>query len=156
MNTIFTCGVLIISGLIIKFLGVFILNIAGVPGALISGKPEKRSKAQFIIGSIISAIGQLYVYLAYIAFIVSYTSIAANRDDVVSFLVWPSAFISILFPIWFMLIRARVEAREMKHASAQTEALHLTLLGSIIGFFLFIFIPEIPETIWVWVPYVKM
>jgi len=154
MNTLFTIGMLVVYAIIPIFFGHFLLNIAGFPGSLLAGQPEKRSKAQFIFGSIVSAIGQLYLYLAYTAFIVGWTTVAASRDDVVGFIVWPIAFISVFVPIWFILGKARTEANEMKHASAQSEAIHLTFLGSVVGFFVFAFIPIIPKTLWGWVPYV--
>ena len=58
MKTLFSIVVLGIFGIVANFVAVFVLNIAGVPGALLAGKPGKRSKSQFISGSIVSAIGQ--------------------------------------------------------------------------------------------------
>ena len=153
MKTLFTIGLLVVFGMIANFLMVIVLNIAGIPGALLAGKPEKRSKSQFIAGSIVSAIGQSYVYLAYTAFIVSWTAKAAIRDDVTGFIVWPLAFLAVILPFWTNLIRARLEAREMEHANAQTEALHLTFLVTLIGFFIFAFMPMVMEALWGWVPY---
>jgi hypothetical protein len=86
---------------------------------------------------------------------VGWTRNAASKDDVVGFVIWPIAFLAVFLPIWFNLGRARSEANEMKHASAQTEALHLTFLGSIVGFLVFIFIPIVPKILWGWVPYVS-
>ena len=155
MKTIFSVVLLIIFGVVCNFLIVYILNIAGVPGALIAGTPEKRNKNQFILGSIISAVGQSYIYLIYVAFIVSWTKLAANRPDVISFILWPTAFLSILIPIWINLMRARVENKEQEHASPQVEALHLTVLIAIIGFFVFVFSDGIMRFAWGWVPYVE-
>ncbi len=154
MKTLFTVGLLVVFGVISNFIAVFVLNITGLPGALLAGQPEKRSKAQFVFGSIISAVGQSYVYLAYTAFIVSWTAAAASRDDVVGFIVWPVAFLSVFLPIWMNLGRARIEAREMEYASAQSEGLHLTFLASLIGFFVFVCIPVVMRTLWGWVPFV--
>ena len=153
MKTLFSIVFLIIFGAIANFLIVFILNFAGVPGALLAGKPGKRSKGQFVFGSVISSIGQSFVYLAYTAFIVNWTILAVSKQNV-SFIIWPIAFLAVILPLWFNLIRARVEAKEMEHASAQTEALHITLLLIFIGFFIFAFIPKIMEIIYNWVPYI--
>lgn len=153
MKTLFSIAVLVVLGIIANFVAVFILNVAGVPGALIAGKPNKRSKGQFIFGSIISSIGQSFVYLAYTAFIVSWTMLAISEQGV-SFLIWPIAFLAVVLPLWINLIRARVEAKEMEHANAQTEALHITLLLTLLGFFIFAFVPKVMEIIYSWLPYI--
>lgn len=153
MKTLFSVVILIVLGVIANFLAVFILNFAGLPGALLAGKPGKRSKGRFIFGSIFSAIGQSYVYLAYTAFIVNGTMLAISKQGV-SFIIWPIAFLAVVLPIWFNLIRARVEAKEMEHANPQTEALHITVLLTLIGFFIFAFVPRVMEIIYNWVPYI--
>jgi len=155
MKTIFSIVLLIVFGVIANFLSVFLLNIAGLPGALIAGTPGKRSKKRFIFGSIVSAIGQSYVYLAYTAFIVNWTKLAAGRDDVVGFVLWVFAFLAVIVPIWMALIRARAEAQEMEAASAQVEALYLTVITALLGFFVFAFVPSVLNAAWGWVPYVK-
>jgi len=154
MTTLFSITILIIIGIVVNFIAVFILNIAGIPGALIAGKPGKRSKRQFISGSIISAIGQSYVYLAYTAFIVNWTMLVILKQGV-SFVIWPIAFLAVIVPLWINLIRARVEAEEMEYANAQTEALHITVFLTSIGFFIFVFIPKVMEIIYNWVPYIS-
>jgi len=155
MKTAFSIVMLIVFGVIASFLSVFLLNIAGLPGALLAGKAGKRSKGRFIFGSIISALGQSYVYLAYIAFIVNWTMLAGRRNDVVDFLLWPFAFLVVLIPIWVTLIRARVEDQEQKRPNPQVEALHLTVIIALIGFFVFAFAPIVMRTAWGWVRYVK-
>jgi hypothetical protein len=141
-------------GIISGFIAVFVLNIGGLPGALMAGKPGRRSRRQFIFGSIISAIGQSYVYLAYTAFVVNWTMLAISKRGISSF-VWPIAFLAIVLPLFLNLIRARVEAKEMEHASAQTEALHITFLSTLVGFFIFAFIPEVMEILYDWIPYIE-
>jgi len=153
MKTLFTIGVLIVLAIIANFAAVFVLNIAGLPGALLAGKLEKRSKGQFIFGSVISAIGQSFVYLAYTAFIVNWTMLAISIQGV-SFITWPIAFLAVIAPLWMSLIRARVEDKENKHANPQVEALHITLILVLIGFFVFAFVPKIMEVIYNWVPYI--
>ena len=153
MKTLFSIAILIIMGIIVNFIAVFILNIVGVPGALIAGSPGKRSKSQFVFGSIVSAIGQSFVYLAYTAFVVNWTMLAISNQGV-SIVIWPIAFFAVIIPLWINLIHARVEANEMEHANAQTEALHITVILTLIGFFIFAFIPRVMEVIYSWVPYI--
>ena len=155
MKTLFTIGLLVVFGVISNFLVVFILNIAGLPGAFLAGRPGQRSRWQFILGSTVSAIGQSYVYLAYTAFIVSWTAGAAGRDDVVAFIAWPVAFLAVFFPIWLNLGRARAEANVMQHANVQTDALHLTFLVSLLAFIVFALLPVTMQPAWGWIPFVS-
>jgi hypothetical protein len=153
VKTLFAIALLIVFGVVANFASVFILNIAGAPGALLAGTPGRRSKGRFVLGSIVSALGQSYVYLAFTAFIVNWTMLAARRGDVVGFLLWPFAFFVVVLPMWMNLIRARVEAREHEHANPQVEALHLTMLATLLGFFVFAFAPSVMKAGWGWLPY---
>lgn len=150
MITIYTLGSLMLFAIVANFLALFVLNIAGVPGALLAGKPGIRSKPQFIFGSVLSAFGQSFVYLAFTAFIVNWT-----MHQKVSIIAWPFAFLAVLLPIWFNLIGARLESQELEHANPQVEGLHLTLLLTLLGFFLFVFFPSMMQSIFGWVPYVS-
>lgn len=155
MKTLFSIVMLIIFGIVAKFLSVLILNIAGLPGALLAGKSGERSKGWFTFGSIVSFLGQSYVYLAFIAFVVNWTMITARRNDVVGFILWPFSFLAVLVPIWLTAMRARTEAQEHKIANPQVEALLLTLVVSPIAFFIFAFLPVVVRTAWGWIPYLK-
>ena len=59
-----------------------------------------------------------------------------------------------MFPIWLNLIRARLEAREASFANPQAEALHITTLIALLGFFTFAFLPNAIEPVYGWIPYV--
>ena len=69
-------------------------------------------------------------------------------------IVWPVAFLAVMVPIWKHLIRARLEAREANFANPQVEALHITTLIALLGFFVFAFVPNAILRIYGWVPYV--
>ncbi|KPJ94825.1 MAG: hypothetical protein AMJ53_04335 [Gammaproteobacteria bacterium SG8_11] len=154
MKTIFSMFLLVVHGGVAGFLMVFALNLAGLPGALLAGKPDNRSKQRFIFGSIVSAIGQSYVNLAFVSFMVSWTLLAAKREDVVGFLIWPIAFLAVVIPTLINLIRARTENREQEHASAQVEALHITFLATLLAFPIFSFIPVLMKA-WAYIPMVS-
>ncbi len=155
MKTLFAIVVLAIFGIAAAFLSIYFLNLAGLPGALLAGKPGARSKARFVTGSLVAAAGQTYAYLAYAAFVVNWTLLAARRDDVVGWPLWPVAFLVVLVPLWMALGAARLEARESEHANPQVEALHLTLVLVLTGFFTFAFAPVVLRLGWGWVPYVQ-
>lgn len=108
-----------------------------------------------MFGSVISALGQSYIYLSYVAFIASWTRGAGARDDVFGPGLWPVAFFAVLIPIWLTMVRARAEARQSNSTNPQVEALPLTALVAVIGFVVFAFIPGLMRMAWGWVPYVK-
>lgn len=155
MKTILTIGMMIIFFIIANFLIVFVLNIAGLLGVAVAGRPGDRTKRRFILGSLVSAFGQSFAYLAYTAFIVNWTALAIRYQGV-SLVVWPVAFLAVLLPLWFNLIRARLESQEQGHANAQVEALHITVLLTLLGFFVFAFFPVAMQSIYSWVPYVGL
>ena len=152
MKTIFTIGLLIVFAIVANFLIVFLLNLAGTPGALVAGRPGQRSKARFIAGSLVAALGQSLVYLGFVAFIVNWTRLAISIQSV-SIIAWPVAFFAVMVPIWMNLIRARLEAREASFANPQVEALHITTLIALLGFFIFAFVPNAIEPVYGWIPY---
>jgi hypothetical protein len=155
MKTIFVILILLAAGLFTKLLWVVALNLAGLPGALAAGQPGLRSKHRFIFGSLISALGQSYLYLAYIALIVSWTRLSAEHQDVTGWIVWPFAFFAVVVPILSSLFTAKAEAAELAHANPQVEALHLTVIVSLLGFVAFAAFPKLARTFWAWVPFVS-
>ncbi|AXK41884.1 hypothetical protein [Erythrobacter aureus] len=154
MATAFTIGILIVYGVLAHFLIVLVLNIAGLPGVLLAGKPGIRSKRRFIAGSIVSAAGQSYLCLAFTAFVVNWTMLAIDLQGA-SIIAWPFAFLCVVLPLWINFIRARLEDQEQEHANAQVEALHITVIATLLGFFLFAFFPSLMPSLYSWVPYVK-
>ena len=81
MTTLFCIFLLVVFGVVANFLSVFLLNIAGVLGALLAGSRRDSSPIRFWLGVAIAFLGQAYVYLAYVVFVVNWTHLAAARDD---------------------------------------------------------------------------
>ena len=152
-KTLFSVLFLVIIAIVANFLIVLVLNVAGLPGAMLAGKPGARGKSQFIAGSLVSAVGQSVVYLGYTAFVVNWTKLSIEKQGI-SPLLWLAAFLTVVLPIWLNLTRARLEAKETPHANPQTEALHITALLALIGFFVFAFVP-VTMNIYGWLPYMK-
>lgn len=156
MKTIFAVTVLIVCGVVANFLSVWVLNIAGLPGALIAVNKNKASKGRATAAMIIAALGQSYACLAYTAFVVNWTAGASARGDVpLGFLLWIPAFLAVLFPIWSSLGAARVEATERGFMNVQDVALHYTTIVAALGFIVFAFVPRLIKLGWGWVPYVR-
>ena len=77
-----------------SFLGGLLLNLAGVPGALIACKSTSNYRRDFfwILGFVIAFLGQSFVTLSWVAGIVYFTKQAAQNKDVWKWLVWSIAF----------------------------------------------------------------
>jgi len=155
VKTVFAIAWLLVLGLVAGgTVTVVLLNIAGLPGALLAGRPGKRSLARFYVGTTVCALGQSYIYLAYAAFIVDWTMLAARRPNTIGFVLWPLAFLVVFAPICVQLIRARAKASKLPHANPQIEALHVTALVALVGFFIFAFTPTAMRIAWSWVPHI--
>ncbi|GEM_PF-1093287 len=157
MKTPFCIIVLIVFSVIAYYLEGIVLNLVGLPGILIARGIDKQIKKRSarVIALILTTAGQAYTHLAFTAFIVGWTFAATGRDDVVGFLVWPFAFLAALYPIHGNLREALQEAAEMNQMNIPTKALHITYALTVIGFFVFAFIPTVMRTGWRWVPYVS-
>ncbi len=142
----------------IRFLQPYVLVIAGLPGVILGGMYTNRTQPRFILGSIVSAIGQSYVNLAFVALTVAYAGAAVQRDDVIGFFVWPVAFLVVFIPTYSVSTGVSIGNLKAKEdnpvLSAQIGALHITLLATIVSFFLFIFVP-VSMLPWAYVPYVS-
>ncbi|MFO1495136.1 MAG: hypothetical protein U1F26_10815 [Lysobacterales bacterium] len=152
MNTIGVVFALLVAGVICTILSPIALNLAGLPGALAAGRPGLRSKARFVTGSILSAVGQSYAYLAYEALVLGWVRMKI-ASGAVAFVAWPIAFLACFIPIFVSMGAARSEASEAAYANPQAEAIHLTFFAAIAGFVAFAFWPSIVAIGWSWVPY---
>jgi hypothetical protein len=145
MGPLLTIILLIVFGIVAFYLSTYILNIAGLPGALLA-KGSEKNDGLFLFGSFISAIGQSFIYLAYISFIVRYALESAN------FFVWIFAFLSAMGPIIQNTNIAEREAKEDGYyTNPQIKGLNISIVISLIAFFVFAFNPDFMESIYGWV-----
>ena len=75
MKTIFTILIfIIIYGVVSRLIGVFILNIIGLPGALIGRKAINKREPKYILGVVVSALAHIYVYLSFMIYLITWTN----------------------------------------------------------------------------------
>lgn len=148
--------VLLFIGVIATFVSVFILNIAGMVGGLIAVLAKGNNNFLKFLGLLLSALGQMYVYLAYVAFIVNWVRLSIVNANV-SWVAWVVAFIAVMGPIWKTLIAAKVEheENELHTDNIPLIALYYTTAAAFIGFFILAFIPNLIGFLWGWLPYVE-
>src|SRR5437879_6629817 len=155
MKTVLAILPLIVSSIVAWKLSVFALNAAGLPGTLIargtSDKYQSNAGAlRFFLAVIISTVGQSYVYLAFVAFIVNLTKAAVHGGGVLSPVLWPVAFIASFVPIYLCTAAATAEALG-REENAQEIAVGFTEILAAVGFFVFVFFPKAIALGWPWV-----
>lgn len=156
MATLYSIFLLIVFGLIAWRAGIIVLNIAGFPGALLVMKEKMRSNFLIAVGSIISTLGQSYIYLAYMAFVISWTASRISTYDLPKIPIWIFAFMATIFPVIGFNSAAQHEQRESGSAftNPQVLAIGLTSFISFVCFFVFVFVPNAMTSLWSWVPFV--
>lgn len=111
-------ALLIVFGIVAKYLSPFLLTFVGLPGKLIAdpGNPKMHYKAWLLFGILIITIAQSVLYLAYTAFIVGWTKSAVQKYPEQS-LLWPLAILAIFIPIAFAVREFSKNANEVLSAT---------------------------------------
>lgn len=155
MTTLYCILLLAGCALIATKLSWYVLNIAGLPGALLAGAWDESLSPRYLVGVAVTFFGQSYLYLAYVAFVVNGTILAAAREDVFGWVLYPIAFVAAILPIKITGGTAVVESEQTGVRNAQVDALGWTLIAGLIGFFVFLFLPITMHYGWGWLPYMR-
>jgi len=155
VKTMFSIGFLIVIGLVANFVLVFVLNIAGLPGALIAKGQPRLQSLRWFLGFIIATLGQLYLAAAYVAFIVNWTLLGIKHQDFSPWIFWPIALLVSLLPLVATYQAALREATEDNNFNVAFDALGWAVLLSVPAFFVFIFVPSAMKCVFPWVPYMS-
>jgi len=157
-------GYLFLITLLFTFVSYFVLVIASAPGAFLYTaitdihktdrfdvlEPQKLKKRWYLC-LFVSFICQTFVYLIYVAFIVDRTSY--NISNGLSLFVWIPAFIAAILPIFITMIRfqgsKKTDYRESM--SSSMDAAIFTFVVAILGFFVFVIVPEIMYKMYSWI-----
>jgi len=143
----------VLYAVISRFLGVLVLNLAGMPGAVITRGATQRTEPRYIAGLVVSTIGQSYVYLAFMIYIINWTRTLADPDSWSKYLVWFFCAGATVGALQHINLQARKEAKGNSDAylNPQIQALFITEVLSLVGFFAFVFFPSLTEPLWSWV-----
>jgi hypothetical protein len=130
----------------------FALSLGGMPGFFVTEGATGRSDSgtASVFGLLLTVLGQTYVSLVFVAFVVLSTrSLLGDSSGLGRWLVWAAALWVAGAPTWMALKEAaRTEVRTVQHA-----ALTFTAPLSTLGFFLFAFVPKAVSWGWGWVPH---
>jgi hypothetical protein len=156
MKMLFAVGFLAVTAIVASFLFVFLLNLAGLPGALISPRTQQQINPRWFAGFIVALIGQSFVALAYVAFVVNWTQLGILHQGLSGWLLWPLAFVAVVVPMWQTYSAAAREAKqdgyfELRHV--QLDALGWTTFIAGVAFLVFTLFPFLMRSAYPWVPY---
>ncbi len=150
-------GSILIFSLISRLLGPLVLNIIGFPGAMIGIKSSNKKETKFIIGSLISGIGQSYLYLSFMIYVIGFSRLLIEQRDVNEYFMWVICFIFLIGTIQQIRYKGNLEFNEKKtkiptvYENPQLSGLLITEIIAFIGFFVIIFYPDIVYPLWSWI-----
>jgi hypothetical protein len=148
---------IILFRLISRFIGPLILNIVGLPGALIGFKSQSKKEVKFIIGSIISGIGQSYIYIAFMIYIIDFSRLLIEVKGINKYFMWITCFIFLIGTIQQTRYLGKLEFLmdqcdlDTHNENPQINGLFITEIIAFISFFVIIFYPKIIHPFWTWV-----
>lgn len=154
MKTLITIiSLIIVYGIVSRLIGVFILNIFGLPGALIGRKSINKNEPKYILGVIVSAIGHIYAYLAFMIYLITWTYLRVDGDGFTKYLIWFFCLVACVGAIQQIHQVAKKEANESGagNLNPQIISLQITEIISFFSFFLFVFYPAAINPLWTWV-----
>ena len=156
MSYFVTIIILIVAGIVAKFIVPTLLNIAGIPGALI-GKDAIHGTFKYKLGLSIAIIGQTYTYLAYGALVLSWSLMQCQNNALNKWIILPIALLlTVWLPIANIYRHAKLESAELGEITIPFQALDICRQIALAFFLLFFFYPPSMKFLWNWIPYVQL
>ncbi|MCG2419374.1 hypothetical protein K8089_10095 [Aequorivita sp. F47161] len=154
----------IILGLIIlyvplKFIGTIIMNITGLPGAIIAYKTTNEKQTKHIIGVIICLIFHLYTYFSIMIYVMNWTRHLTDSNSISRYFIWFFCLVLLTGTIEGIYRNAKNEFLENKsegfdktnYLNPQIKSLDILRVFVFIGFWIALFLPEYTNPLWSWV-----
>jgi uncharacterized membrane protein (DUF485 family) len=143
----------------LKFLGTILLNIVGIPGSLIALKSTNKKENRFILGSALCLIAHTYIYFSIIVYLMNWTRSHINPESLSKYFIWFFCLILITGSMEAIYKNAKMEfdknnaslTGSSKYLNPQIESLSFLRSLVFIGFFIFLFYPNLSNPLWSWV-----
>lgn len=155
MSTGFTIIIYILTYIIVsRYLGVFVIEFVGIPGARIAFQSKRKSELRYITGVVIAALCQIYVYNSYMLLVIKWTELRLLNIEMVKFLVWFFCAVASIGPIQYIYLKASKTYKENPNdfLKAQKQSFLITEVVCFVSFFGFVFFSNLIEGLWKWVP----
>lgn len=135
------------------FAGIFIFNIIGFPGSMIGAKSKLKNEPKYIIGVIISLIGHLYLAIAIMIYLISWTKLNVDIESYTKYLIWFFCMVATVGSYTKLYEDAKKKELEFPTGflNPQIKSLFFTKKISVLVFFLIIFYPKIIDPLWSWI-----
>lgn len=141
------------SSILTKFIGPVILNIVGIPGALIGYKSTNKNEIKFIFGSILCALTHSYLYISIMVYVILISERLILKYSLNNYVIWIITFIILIGTIQQIYYNAKNEFKENKtnYLNPQISGLFITQITSFIVFVVFMYDIEYISPLWDWV-----
>lgn len=142
---------LAILGTLVAALWTFAVGLGGAPGGMLTELALRRQEERLIPtwGLVLTVLGQTYVALAFVAFTLQTTqSRLAGQSGFGVQVAWLVTFFVAIAPATIALRDAARERRKVQHGATVFTAPLVAL-----GFFVFLFAPNVMHAGWGWVPH---
>ena len=153
MQTATTIVILLVNAICVYFIIEIVMGAAGFPGALIAGDPKRMGTSRFWIAVITSSLGQTYVYLAYVAFMINITAYNVLHGS--SALCYVVTFLCIIIPFYDSCMTLRVNNSKNKISNVVIDGMTVSIIPIILAFFVFVADIDFMDKIYWWVPFGK-
>jgi hypothetical protein len=140
--------------LLTRLLGIFVLNIVGLPGALISLNSKTRKEPRYLLGLTICLIGHIYVYTSFIIYLIIWVKLKTHNLNIFyKYSIWIFCLITIIKIIKQIYLNAQLESNQETNTfkNPQIESLFIVYLLSFVIFFTIIFFPKVINPLWIWI-----
>ncbi len=139
----------------------FVLGLAGMPGALLAEALSRNSEGRKIpiLGLLLTVLGQAYASLAFVVLIVqSVRSWVGNTTGIGKWVLWLVAFCVAVAPAWMALKDSTAKWKENFKGLSPGKivpyyAATFTAPLTIIGFLVFVLLPASISWGWGWIPH---
>jgi hypothetical protein len=142
MSTLIAVVILIVIGCFGALVWPTILNLAAVPGTII--------ESLFFVGMLVATALQSYIYLAFVALVVSGTKYYIHQGALSPIFVWPACFVACFLPMYV----AGPASMRMGNPLVMMATFNTVIL-TVVGFFVFAFFPNVIALGWPWTPWLS-
>lgn len=159
MKTLIVVAVYLVVGSLAGKLVSILADLAGGLGVIVGslGKPRSAAGQRKGTATFLCTILQAYIFLSWMAFVISYTMLINRHQPVIRWIVWVVAVYAAINPTIIAAHHSRTEEKE--NPELENTAPHLSVSFNClivpISFILFILFPVLMLYGWSWIPHVR-
>lgn len=143
----------LLFGFMSKFIFPVLLNLSGLIGSLIGFKSTNTNEPKYIIGTIISSIGQSYLFISFMIYTINTSNDLIIKYDLNKYVIFILTFFVLIGTIQQTYYKAKIELKENNtdYLNTQINGLFITQIISLIAFIIFMYDINYTNYLWKWV-----